>query len=208
MHKTQVVQSGKSLSEASRALILLHGRGSNAMDILGLAQYMKVKEFTLLAPEATGNTWYPYSFMAPRESNEPWLTSAMEMMDETVEMVLEAGIPAGSLYIAGFSQGACLSLEYAARHPRPYGGIIALTGGLIGQSLDPASYTGSLSGVPVWMSSGDEDPHVPLARIRESGKILKKMGARITEEIFPGRPHTVIEPEMDGVNKLFFNKLK
>lgn len=191
----RIVRAGKDLSEARGALVLLHGRGGSAQDILGLGAALNLEDIALLAPQAAGHTWYPYSFLAPREQNEPNLSSALETVARTVALATEAGIPAERIAIAGFSQGACLTTEFAARHPKRYAALLAFTGGLIGDALD-AEYPGDLAGTPTLLSSGDPDPHVPWSRVEESAKILSGMGAKVTMQRDPGRPHTVTADEV------------
>ncbi|MEJ2757445.1 MAG: dienelactone hydrolase family protein [Anaerolineales bacterium] len=198
----RLVQAGNPLDAATAAMILLHGRGSNPEDILSLTHYLEVTGWALLAPQAAGYTWYPYSFLAPREQNEPYLSSALAMLEETVQTVLDAGIQPEEIVLLGFSQGACLSLEYAARNPRPYGGVSALSGGLIGETVQAADYPGSLEGVPVFLGCSDIDPHIPRARVLESERILSDMGAQVTARLYPGMGHTINEDELAAVQQI------
>ncbi|MBZ0243448.1 MAG: hypothetical protein K8F24_09565, partial [Bacteroidales bacterium] len=145
MHKKNIQTAGKSLKEAEKVLILLHGRGADARDILGLAPYLNVSEYALLAPEATNHTWYPYSFMVKPEQNEPWLSSALALLKETLDEVRKQGFTPENIYFLGFSQGACLSLEFVARHAEKYGGIAAFTGGLIGDKINLENYSGNFN---------------------------------------------------------------
>jgi len=154
-----------------------------------------------LAPQATNNTWYPYSFIAPPASNEPWLSSALTVLKEIVDDVVAKGILPANIYFLGFSQGACLSLESAARKARKFGGVIAFTGGLIGDAIHKEKYSGEFQGTPVFIGTGDPDPHVPVQRVKDSTKLLQDMGAIVTEKIFPGIGHTIIQQEFDFVNK-------
>ncbi len=201
MHKKNILAAGTPLDQAKKAMIFLHGRGADARGILELASALHVEGFALLAPEATGNTWYPYSFMSPTLMNEPWLSSAIATVHELIDEVIEAGISAENIYLLGFSQGACLSLESAARKAQRYGGIIAFTGGLIGESIDRSKYNGHFSGTPIFLASGDPDPHIPVSRVHESSRILTELGASVTEKLYPGIPHTVIQEEVDWVNE-------
>ncbi|ADV81864.1 alpha/beta hydrolase [Terriglobus saanensis] len=191
-HGTQpVVAAGTSLADAAGVLILLHGRGASAEDILGLGQEIVPAGWAMLAPSAAGHTWYPYSFLAPREQNEPYLSSALAKIQSTLDMALQADIPAEKIAIAGFSQGACLATEFVGRNPRKYGALLAFTGGLIGPPDAPLTLAGDLAGTPVLLSSGDPDPHVPWARVQESADLLQKIGGHVTLRRYPGRPHTI-----------------
>ena len=201
MHKRNILAAGTSLENAKKAMIFIHGRGADAKSILELAGALDVEGFALLAPEATGNTWYPYSFLSPQILNEPWLSSAIVTVHEMIDEVIAAGISPENVYLLGFSQGACLTLESAARKAQRYGGLIAFTGGLIGDVIDRKNYSGDFAGTPVFIASGDPDPHIPVSRVRESTAILTEMGANVTEKIFPGIPHTVIQEEVDWVNR-------
>jgi phospholipase/carboxylesterase len=201
MHKRNILAAGTSLENAKKAMIFIHGRGADAKSILELAGALDVEGFALLAPEATGNTWYPYSFLSPQIMNEPWLSSAIATVHEMIDEVIAAGISPENVYLLGFSQGACLTLESAARKAQRYGGLIAFTGGLIGDVIDRKNYSGDFAGTPVFIASGDPDPHIPVSRVWESTAILTEMGANVTEKIFPGIPHTVIQEEVDWVNR-------
>src|SRR5690554_5909889 len=161
MHTKDLHYGGKTIDEAKKALIMLHGRGSNAPDILSLAEYLDVKDFAILAPQATNNTWYPYSFMAKPKDNEPWLTSALDLVKEIIEEVKSYGIKAENIYFLGFSQGACLTLESVAWNAEKFGGVIAFTGGLIGDEINTENYEGDFAGTPIFISSGNPDPHIP-----------------------------------------------
>ncbi|WP_207910245.1 alpha/beta hydrolase [Anseongella ginsenosidimutans] len=206
MHSKEIISAGKPLKDADKALIMLHGRGSNAQDILGLARHLDVEGFALLAPQATNNTWYPYSFMANSEQNEPWLTSALEVLKETLDEVVEAGIPAANCYFLGFSQGACLTLEFVARNARRYGGVIAFTGGLIGDKVNCENYSGDFEDTRIFIGSGNPDPHVPLGRVKESARMLEEMDGSVTLKIYENRPHTVSPDEIEIANALILKK--
>jgi phospholipase/carboxylesterase len=186
MHKRNILAAGTPLDQAKKAMIFIHGRGADARGILELAGALDVEGFALLAPEATGNTWYPYSFLSPVAMNEPWLGAAIATVHELIDEVIAAGIPAENIYLLGFSQG---------------GGLIAFTGGLIGDAIDKTDYSGDFAGTPVFIASGDPDPHIPVSRVRESTAVLTDMGAQVAEKIYPGIPHTVIQDEVDWVNK-------
>ena len=205
MHKKNIHKAGKPLNETEKVLIMLHGRGATATDILGLSKLLNVKDFALLAPQATYNTWYPKSFLAKQESNEPWLSSALELLKEVVDDVTSQGIAAENIYFLGFSQGACLTLEFAARNAQRYGGIVAFTGGLIGDRIHPENYIGDFKETPIFLSSGNPDPHVPLQRIEESVCILEKMNAKVRMKIYENRPHSISKDEIDLANELIFD---
>lgn len=195
----RVVTSGRPLRGARAVMILVHGRGASAESILGLAGELDRAAFTYLAPQAAGHTWYPYSFLAPLEQNEPHLSSALALLGSVVDRVTEAGIPPERLVLAGFSQGACLTLEFAARNARRFGGVAALTGGLIGPDGTSREYPGFFDGTPIFLGSSDPDPHVPRSRVEESARVLERMGARVTTRIYPGMGHTINEDELEHV---------
>jgi predicted esterase len=197
-----VLGYGAPLEGARAAMVMLHGRGANARDILGLAYALDRPDVAYLAPDAAGNTWYPYSFLAPIPQNEPWLSSALAFVGRTVEQVRAAGVPTERMILLGFSQGACLTLEFVARNARRYGGVAALTGGLIGPDGTPRDYAGSLAGTPIFIGSADPDPHIPVERVRESERVLSGMGSLVTTRIYPGIGHTVIDDELDHVRAL------
>ena len=204
MHKKNIQTAGKSLKEAEKVLIMIHGRGADARDILGLASHLNVSEYALLAPEATNNTWYPHSFMANPEQNEPWLSSALDLLKEMVDDVTKEGIIPGNIYFLGFSQGACLTLEFVARHAQKFGGIAAFTGGLIGDKIRLDNYSGDFNDTSVFLGTGNPDPHVPVERVKESAKILEKMNAKVHLKVYDGRPHTISQDEIDEANRLIF----
>lgn len=196
---------GETLQKALGAVILLHGRGATAGDILSLAGEMYRPDLAYLAPQAAGNSWYPFSFLAPREQNQPWLDSALRKVEATLKQATDAGIDAYNIVLCGFSQGACLATEFVARHPRRYAGMIAFTGGLIGPPGADLHHKGDLAGTPVFFGSGDPDPHVPFSRVQESADILTGMGASVTLRRFPGRPHTILPEEIDAARKIVRN---
>lgn len=204
MHKKNIQTAGKPLKDAEKVLIMVHGRGADASDILGLASHLKVDDFALLAPEATNNTWYPYSFMAPPKQNEPWLSSALDLLNELVADVRQQGIAAEKIYFLGFSQGACLTLEFVTRHAQRLGGVIAFTGGLIGDKLNEGNYSGNFDGTSIFISTGNPDPHVPVARVKESVAILEKMNATVHLKIYDGRPHAISQDEIEEANTVIF----
>ena len=202
-HQNQeVLRAGRPLAEAQAAMILLHGRGASAYDILELGILLCGDQFALLAPQAANNTWYPYSFLAPIDNNEPYLTSALQTVADLVNQVEAAGIPAGKIILAGFSQGACLASEFAAQNARRYGGLLLFSGGLIGPPGTPRDYPGSLDGTPVFIACSDIDAHIPLARVHETTETLTTLGANVTEEIYPGMGHTIIREELAQAQKI------
>jgi phospholipase/carboxylesterase len=197
-----IVQAGTGLGRASGATILTHGRGGSAEDILGLGEEVAPAGFALLAPQAAGNTWYPYSFLAPRLQNEPFLSSALARVQAAVTLAVEAGIPPERIAFCGFSQGACLATEFVGRHPRRYAGLIAFTGGLIGPLDEPITLTGNLEGTPILLSSGDPDAHVPWERVQQSANLLTGIGGVVTTRRYAGRPHSVLQEEIREGKKL------
>lgn len=204
MHKKNLIRAGKSLDEAKKVLIMLHGRGANAEDILGLSEHLLVKDFALIAPQATDHTWYPYSFLAPPAQNEPWLSGALNVVKETVDELLQKGFTTDQLYFAGFSQGACLTLEFVTRNAAKYGGVAAFTGGLIGDKIYMDNYKGDFKNTDVFIGTSDPDPHVPVQRVNESASIMENMNARVTKKIYRGMGHTINQDEIDEANKLIF----
>jgi phospholipase/carboxylesterase len=197
-----LISAGTPLSKATGAILLLHGRGASAEDILGLGAAIAPAGVALAAPQAAGHTWYPYSFLAPRRENEPYLSSALARVQAAIAELQAAGLSAGRIALVGFSQGACLATEFVARHPRRYAGLVAFTGGLIGPPGAPLAVDGPLDGLPVLFSSGDPDPHVPWARVEQSAELLRDAGASVTLRRYPGRPHTVLQEEADTARAL------
>jgi phospholipase/carboxylesterase len=204
MHTKNIQTEGKSLQDAEKALVMLHGRGADARDILGLAPRLNVNDYALLAPQATNHVWYPYSFLANPEENEPWLSSALDLVKEVVNDISEQGIAKEYIYLLGFSQGACLALEFAARNASRYGGVAAFTGGLIGDRISRDNYTGDFNGMPIFIGTGNPDPHVPLHRVNDSVRVLKELHADVHLQVYDGRPHTVSQDELNWANKLIF----
>lgn len=198
----RVLAAGRPLGEAKAAMILVHGRGATAEDILSLAGELGRPDLSYLAPQAAGFTWYPYSFLAPMERNEPGLSSGLALIGHLVGRLGEEGIPPERTVLLGFSQGACLSLEYAARNARRFGGVAGLSGGLIGPAGTPRDHPGSFDGTPVFLGCSDRDPHIPLARVKETSEVLTRMGASVTERIYPAMGHTVNEDELERVRGL------
>jgi phospholipase/carboxylesterase len=208
-HRDQpVVTLGAGLAQAAAAVILLHGRGASAEDILGLATEMYDERFAYLAPQAAGHSWYPNSFLAPIEKNEPWLSSALAKVGTIVQQAVAAGVSRDHIFVCGFSQGACLSSEFVARNPARYGGVIAFTGGLIGPADANLHHAGELGGMPALFSSGDPDPHVPWSRVLESAEQFTAMGAEVKTQRYPGRPHTVLPQEIKSARDLIFGPVR
>lgn len=197
-----VMTFGAPLAQAPAAMILLHGRGATAANILGLARQFDRPEIAYLAPQAAGNSWYPFSFLAPLEANEPGLSSALAVIANLLEEIGKHEIPLEKTLLAGFSQGACLALEFAARNPRRYGALIGLSGGLIGPPGTPREYSGSLDGTPVFLGCGDQDSHIPLDRVEETTHVLHGLHAQVTQRIYPGMGHAINEDELTFVQQL------
>jgi len=205
MHKKNIVTAGKELTATSKVLIMLHGRGGSAEDILSLSSHLDVKGFTLLAPQATNNTWYPYSFLAPPSQNEPWLSSALQVLKELLDDIVSKGVPTENIYFSGFSQGACLTLEFVTRNANKYGGVVAFTGALIGDKIYSENYKGDFGGTPVFIGTSNPDPHVPVERVYATANILKDMNASVTEKVYNNMGHTINQDEIDNANRLVFN---
>jgi predicted esterase len=197
-----VLRLGPSPEEARIAAILLHGRGASADDILGLAQQFTATDVAYTAPQAAGSTWYPYSFLAPLQQNEPWLGSALRVVAALVADLGQHGVPPHRIAIMGFSQGACLTLEFVARHAQRYAAAVAFTGGLIGPAGTARNYAGDLSGTPIFIGSSDVDPHVPLERVQESTAVFRRMGATVDERIYPRMGHTINPDELEAADAL------
>lgn len=203
-HILDIKTSGTDLNTAEKALIMIHGRGSNSEDIMGISRHLNVEGFAILAPQATQHTWYPHSFMAPVEANEPWLSSALETIGQTVQTATDAGIKPENIYFFGFSQGACLLLEYMSRNAQKFGGAAAIIGGLIGEEINLANYKGNFLGTPVFIGTSDPDFHVPVERVYATEKILKEMNANITLKVYENFGHSINQDEIDWLNKLIF----
>jgi phospholipase/carboxylesterase len=194
-----VLFMGEPLGQARAAMVMVHGRGATAEDILELAIELNRTGFAYLAPQAANNSWYPQSFLAPIASNEPWLSSALDRLSTVLQRVEEGGIPRERTILLGFSQGACLALEFAARHAQRYGGVAALSGGLIGPDGTPRDYPGSFAGTPVFLGCSDRDPHIPKERVQQSAEVLRRLGADVTMRLYPNMGHTVNQDEIDFV---------
>lgn len=197
---SEIVYQGPPITKASKALIILHGRGGTARNILSLASRLCDDQVYIAAPQALNSTWYPHSFMAEESLNEPFLSSSVKsiknLIDETARHISRKHI-----YIMGFSQGACLALEVSARFAKKYGGIVAFTGGLIGSTINEKKYQGNFEGTRVFISNSEEDPHIPLARSEQSKDLMQKLGAQLTLKVYTGRAHTIIDDEINWVKK-------
>ena len=197
-HQNQPIRTaGQPLEQAKAALVLVHGRGASAESILTLSRELYHPDFAYFAPQAAGYTWYPYSFLAPIEQNEPGISSGITAIGDVIDSIAAAGISYERIMIAGFSQGACLALEYTARNTRRYGGILGYSGGLIGPDSTPRKYAGSLAGTPVFLGCSDVDFHIPKERVETTAGILEEMGAEVTLRLYPGMGHTVNQDELD-----------
>ena len=195
--------AGKPLEEATKVMVMVHGRGSSASDMLSLSNYIQDKDFAFIAPEAQGNTWYPYSFLRPLSENEPYLSSALEVMASLrARLQADFNFKLPQIYWFGFSQGACLMLEYIARNATEYGGIFGLSGGLIGPAETPRSYEGTFGNTPIFLGCSDRDSHVPKERVLESESVFRRIGADVTAKLYPNFPHSINEDELNIVNLL------
>lgn len=203
LHSRQpVLAAGESIYRALAAMLMIHGRGARAEDILSLADQFAQPGFAYLAPQATGNTWYPNRFLVPLEENEPWLSSALELVGDLIGQIVAAGIPAERTILLGFSQGACLTLEFAARNARRYGGVVGLSGALIGPDDTLRDYPGSLAGTLVFLGCSDVDFHVPRQRVDETAAVMREMGGNVTERLYPNMDHTINQDEIDFVRSM------
>ena len=198
----RVVSAGAPLEHAAGAVIMIHGRGATPADILSLAEYFERDDLVYLAPEAPGRQWYPHRFMEPIESNEPGITLGMQAIEDIRERLAGRGIGGERTVLLGFSQGACLALEYAARHAGRFGGVVGLSGGLIGPPGTPRDYQGSMADTPVLLGCSDIDPHIPVQRVHESAEVFTRLGARVTLRIYPAMGHTVNDEELRLVNQI------
>ena len=199
-HQGQPVRiTGEPVSRARAAMLMIHGRGARAEDILSLAHEFNLPGFAYFAPQAAENTWYPNRFLVPLVENEPWLSSALKFVNDVFTEIINAGIPAERIILLGFSQGACLALEFAARHARRYGGIVGLSGALIGPDDTPRDYKGSLAGAPVFLGCSDVDFHVPRQRVEQTAEVLRRLGGEVTERLYPNLDHSVNQDEIDFV---------
>lgn len=198
----RVLRAGVPVSDATRAVIAIHGRGANADDIIGVAQAIDAPGTAWVAPDASSHTWYPYSFLSPVEQNQPFLDSAISVVGGLLQHLEDSGIPSAKTVLLGFSQGACLASEFVARHPQRYGGLVVFSGGLIGASVDPTAYTGSLAYTPVFGGCSDIDPHIPLERFEVTGQVLGSLGGAVDFRAFPGMGHTINLDELAAAKTL------
>ena len=195
-----LLTAGEPLDRAIAAMVMVHGRGATAEDILALTAELKQHGFAYLAPQSAQNSWYPNSFLAPIASNEPGLSSGLAVIASILAQLAEAGIPAERTILLGFSQGACLSLEFAARNAQRYGGLVGLSGGLIGPDGTPRNYAGSLEGTPVFLGCSDVDFHIPQERVEQSAEVLQRLGGNVTMRLYPRMGHTINRDEIRFVH--------
>ena len=197
-----VLHAGAAVEGARAAVVMLHGRGATAEDILSLRRPLAASGVAFLAPQAASRTWYPYSFLAELERNEPHLSSALRRVESLVADLERQSLPAERTVLLGFSQGACLACEFAARNARRWGGVVAFTGGLIGPPGTPRDYPGDLTGTPVFLGAGDPDPHVPRQRVEETAQVLRRMGAEVELRIYPGLGHSINDEELERARRM------
>ncbi|MFN8374575.1 MAG: alpha/beta fold hydrolase [Anaerolineae bacterium] len=197
-----ILTAGVPLSEAKAVMLMIHGRGATPQSILSLADEFSSAGFAYVAPQAADSSWWPQRFVAPVAANEPYFSSALAAIDSVVQQIEAAGIPAEKVILLGFSQGAVLALEYAARHAQRFGGVVGLSGGLFGPALDRDSYKAAFSGTPVFLGCSDVDFHIPKARVEESAVMLRELGAEVTMRLYPNMGHTVNADEIEYVNQL------
>jgi predicted esterase len=202
-----VLATGTPLEAAHSALVLVHGRGADAESILELQSVLPHPGMAYLAPQAAGNSWYPYSFLAPLARNEPYLSSGLRAVGETVGKAADAGIAFDRIFLGGFSQGACLAAEFVARNARRYGGLLVFSGGLIGPLGMNRSYNGSLDGTPVFIGCSNRDPHIPIERVEESEDVLRALGGDVSKVIYPDLGHTIVPDEIDRANRIIRDRL-
>ena len=203
LHSTQpILTAGEPLESAKAVMVMVHGRGASAKDILTLTDHFDAEGFAYLAPQAANHTWYPQRFLVPQKDNEPWLSSAKDTLGRALQMALDADIPYEKIILLGFSQGACLATEYPARNPKRYGGIIALSGGLIGTDDEITGYSGSLDGTPVFLGCSDVDFHIPKERVQATADALTGIGGVVTMKLYPGMGHTINEDELEHVRQI------
>ena len=207
-HAGQPIEiTGRPLGKGRAVMIMIHGRDAAPVNILQLVDSLSHPEFTYIAPAAANNTWYPYSFMADREQNEPGISSGLAVIDAVVTDVINSGIPKDHIILLGFSQGACLIAEYAVEHADRFGGVIVFSGSLIGPPGTTWSYGGSFDGTPIFMGSSDVDSHVPLERVEEGAAVFESMGAVVTKRIYPGMGHQINDDEIAFTQDLMRNLL-
>lgn len=204
MHVKKLINAGTPLDQAKKALIMIHGRGGTAEDIIEVSKYLNVPDFAVVAPQAYNNSWYPLSFMAPPKQNEPWLSSALDLLKE-VEIELNShGITSENIYFFGFSQGACLTLEYIMRNAKRYGGAVAIIGGLIGETINTGDYIKDFDETPVFIGTSNPDPHVPLERVERTAELLKYKNANVKLKVYENSGHTILQEEIEIANDFIF----
>ncbi|MEZ4900955.1 MAG: phospholipase [Spirosomataceae bacterium] len=196
------IWAGQPLAQAKRVLIMTHGRGANAPSILTLAQELDVADFALVAPQATANTWYPYSFLAPETQNEPGLSAGLALLETLVAQIMDLGFSTTQIYLLGFSQGACLTAEFVARNAQPFGGVFILSGGVIGETIQTRRYRGNFKNTPIFLGCSDIDMHIPKHRVEDSTSIFEYLGANVTEKLYPNAPHTIFQDEINHINQV------
>ncbi len=204
LHEKNFKYDGTPVEKASKALIMLHGRGGFAEDILNLADHLKIDDFALVAPQAYNNSWYPLSFMAPEDQNQPWLDSALELLKELEQELNKKGIPSENIFFFGFSQGACLALEYTTRNAKKYGGIIAIIGGLIGKHINTGNYITDFEKTKIFLGTSDPDAHVPLERVQQTAEILTNKNAEVELRVHKNAGHVVVPEELGIANTFIF----
>lgn len=202
-HQGQAIATaGVEVDQAGGAMVLVHGRGASADSILLFADEFERSDLHYRAIQADRHTWYPQSFLAPKEQNQPGIKSGLQAIFDQIQWLNDAGIPTEKIVLLGFSQGACLSSEFAARHPQKYGGLIALSGGLIGPEIDPENYSGDFDQTPIFMGCSDRDPHIPQERVDITANVLESLNAEVTKKIYPNMGHTVNRDEINHINEL------
>jgi predicted esterase len=206
-HGQPILVTGEGLDTAQAAMLMVHGRGGSAADILTLTEHFSTPGFAYLAPQAAQNTWYPYSFTMPIDQNEPYLSSGLDTLASVLNYLKQAGLPTEKIMLLGFSQGACLSVEFVARNAHKYGGVAVLSGGLIGPEGTARDYAGSLASTPVFLGCSDVDFHIAKARVQETTQVLRRMGADVTERLYPDMAHTINEDEIDAVRGMMADLL-
>lgn len=204
LHKKEFIYSGKPVEEAEKALIMIHGRGGYAQDFIKLSDHLKIEDFAVVAPQAYNNSWYPLSFLAPEEQNQPWLDSALDVLSILEKELNNKGILSENIYFFGFSQGACLTLEYTTRNVRKYGGIIAIIGGLIGDHINTGNYITDFAGTKIFLGTSDPDTHVPVERVKQTAEILENKNAVVELQIHKNAGHVILPEELGVANNYIF----
>ena len=206
IHENQsVLHSGAPLETANAVMILLHGRGDSSQGIMGLSQEFEQSDFAFIAPQAANNTWYPFRFIEPTSRNEPYLTSAIQTVSNILELT-QKHVSLERTFLVGFSQGACLALEVAARHGGKFGGVIAFSGGLIGDTLEAEKYK-NMAQTPIFLGCSDVDSHIPKTRVEESAALLEQLGASVTMRLYPNFGHTINADELEQARALIKTSL-